>query len=389
MKTVKLSDICEFNATTPKEVLTYVGMEDVESGTGRFLGDMEPRQVKSTTSYFDENCVLYGKLRPYLNKVLVPSFEGHCSTEFVILRPNLNAIDRHYLRYFLISPDTLRKLSASTTGTRMPRVNLAVLKDLDIMLPSLDDQQKTAAKLDVTFRRIDRVVEQIEANRLRTQLLFDSFNNKIYESIFSTGPTRLLKSAATVVGGFSFKSKEFTSSGKYQVLRMGNVRNGALRLNERPVHINHLDKKTLEKSMLKPGDVIITQTGTKNKRDYGYTAIITGQNLLLNQRIAAIKFRDSYDPTFFLYFSWTSIFRDQYFANETGTVGQGNVGIGAITHSSIPDIDLRKQREIVNSVRAMREQTVELRGFYELKLSKLAKLKNSMLNELSVESTVR
>jgi len=152
---------------------------------------------------------------------------------------------------------------------------------------------------------------------------------------------------AKVIGGYSFKSGDFLRQGKYQVLRMGNIRPGIVRENERPVFIDNLDETILKKALLITDDVIITQTGTKNKRDYGFTVIIDKNNYLLNQRISAIRFFKNYLPKFFLYYSWTNSFKDQYFANETGTVGQGNVGIKAITEAIVPYISIKEQKRIV------------------------------------------
>ena len=129
---------------------------------------------------------------------------------------------------------------------------------------------------------------------------------------------------------------------------MGNVRPGIIRENESPVFIDELDDKALSKALLMPKDVIITQTGTKKKRDYGFTVIIEKENYLLNQRIASIRFSDKYLSKFFLYFSWTKIFKDQYFAKETGAVGQGNVGIDAITEAIVPLIPVNEQKMIID-----------------------------------------
>ena len=145
--------------------------------------------------------------------------------------------------------------------------------------------------------------------------------------------------------------------GKYQVIRMGNVRPGIIRENESPVFIDAMEEKALTKALLLPNDVIITQTGTKKKRDYGFTVIIEKKNYLLNQRIASIRFSDKYLPKFFLYFSWTNIFKDQYFANETGTVGQGNVGIGAITDAEVPFIPVKEQKVIIDRIDELRIET--------------------------------
>ena len=84
----RLGDVCAINKRKHDgSAKPYVGMEDIESGTGRHLGAKTPLAVKSLTFGFRPEQVLYGRLRPYLNKVLLPDFEGHCSTEIFPLQP--------------------------------------------------------------------------------------------------------------------------------------------------------------------------------------------------------------------------------------------------------------------------------------------------------------
>lgn len=175
--------------------------------------------------------------------------------------------------------------------------------------------------------------------------------NKIVNGELPNGWKKVqVKDVADTLGGYAFKSGEFQIEGKYQVLRMGNVRPGIIRYNESPVFLNTKNENILSRSLLKLNDVIITQTGTRKKRDYGFTALIPKPNLLLNQRIAAIRFKEKYLPKFFLYFSWTDFFKDQFFANETGNVGQGNVGMKAVTETLIPFCTLEEQQLIVDEL---------------------------------------
>jgi len=79
---VRLGNVCKVNKTKHDgDLLPYVGMEHIGSGSGRLNIEPTPSAVKSATFHFDKGHVLYGRLRPYLNKVLVSDFEGHCSTE--------------------------------------------------------------------------------------------------------------------------------------------------------------------------------------------------------------------------------------------------------------------------------------------------------------------
>src|SRR5690606_33917866 len=130
-----------------------------------------------------------------------------------------------------------------------------------------------------------------------------------------------LEEVAIIGSGYAFKSSAFGKEGKYQVIRMGNVRQGIIRHDENPVFVSSIDKKIMEKALLYIDNIIITQTGSKGKRDYGYTAMIGQENLLLNQRLSFIRSKGVLNK-FLLYYTWSELFRDQFFKNENGTVGQ-------------------------------------------------------------------
>ena len=250
-----------------------------------------------------------------------------------------------------------------------------------IPFPLLPEQQRIVSILDEAFAAIAKAKANAEQNLKNAKELFESYLQGVFEKLFEERETKTISEVAKVIGGYSFKSGDFKKEGKYQVIRMGNVRPGIIRENESPVFIDEMEEKALSKALLIPKDVIITQTGTKNKRDYGFTVIIEKENYLLNQRIAAIRFKKDYLPEFFLYFSWTNIFKDQYFANETGTVGQGNVGIGAITDSQVPSIPLKEQQTIVRQLDALRAEAQKLEAVYQKKLYDLEELKKSVLRK--------
>lgn len=117
----------------------YVGLENIESNSGKYLGNLEPKKVKSSTFQFDQRHVLYGRLRPYLNKVLVPNFKGHCSTEIFPILPTDN-LERKFLFYWLMSPKTVAKINATWTGARMPRANMNEVIKFKFRMPAIKIQ---------------------------------------------------------------------------------------------------------------------------------------------------------------------------------------------------------------------------------------------------------
>ena len=185
-----------------------------------------------------------------------------------------------------------------------------------------------------------------------------------------------------IQSGFAFKSTQFQKRGEFQVIRMGNVRPGIIRYNESPVFIDSVDENTIEKSLLKVGDMIITQTGSRNKRDYGFTVLIDKEKLLLNQRIARIRVVNTITNKYLLYYSWTDYFRDQYFANEGGTVGQGNVGIDAIRYAVISYPSLSEQQSIVATLDSLKSKVDRLQANYEKISQECDALKQSILRQV-------
>jgi type I restriction enzyme S subunit len=180
-----LGDVCEYDKTSNKRVdLPYVGLEDIQSNTGIFIGPFEPRSMKSLTFYFNNEHVLYGRLRPYLNKVLLPDFEGHCSTEIFPIKPKKNVLDRGFLFQWLIANETMKKINATWTGATLPRANMNTVLEFKINLPSYKEQQTIVQKLDALSaetKRLEAIYQQklLDLEELKKSVLQNAFNGEL------------------------------------------------------------------------------------------------------------------------------------------------------------------------------------------------------------------
>ena len=180
----ELGEVVNIEAKKNTKSLPYVGMEDIESGTGKFIGSKEKRAVRSTTSYFTPDHVLYGKLRPYLNKFLVPDFEGHCTTEFLPLRPDTRFLTREWLAVWLRHNETVDNIMATTTGSRMPRANMNLVKKFKIPLPPVAEQKKIVARMDSLSEKIKNLREYQKSTAsdftsLEQSILSKAFNSNL------------------------------------------------------------------------------------------------------------------------------------------------------------------------------------------------------------------
>lgn len=188
---VRLGDICYRSRrivepqSDEARKLKYLSLEHIESETGKIL--FNPTEVledegKSTTFYFNENHVLYGKLRPYLNKVSLPDFEGRCTTEIIPLLPNENAT-REYLALILRRVETVNAVMKETTGSRMPRADMDVLLNLKIPLPStIEEQRRIAAILDEQMEAVEAARFVVEEQLAAARLLPNAFLRSVFES---------------------------------------------------------------------------------------------------------------------------------------------------------------------------------------------------------------
>ena len=172
--TKKLGEVCEFSKENGNwRGLAYIGLEDIESKTARFIGSPKPRTVQSLTFRFHPGQVLYGRLRPYLQKALLAEVEGHCSTEIFPIQPT-NELVAKYLLHWLLSDDITAKIDETCRGARMPRANMNEVLDFDIPIPPLSEQKRIVKKIDAAFEKIDALKADAEKNLANAKELFQS-----------------------------------------------------------------------------------------------------------------------------------------------------------------------------------------------------------------------
>lgn len=127
----------------PSEVpdAAYVGLEHVEAQTMRLVGTGRGADVKSAKTRFLAGDVLYGKLRPYLNKVARPTFDGICSTDFLVFSES-DDLDAGYLAYYLNQSTVAAYANHVSSGVQLPRVGWKSLAELSIPYPESKVEQR-------------------------------------------------------------------------------------------------------------------------------------------------------------------------------------------------------------------------------------------------------
>ena len=156
----RLKDIVSLrNEKTDKasEEQDYLELEDLESGSGRILNLRNTLEVGSAVTLFKKNDVLFGKLRPYLEKYWQAEFDGKCTGEILAFEPQ--RISSRFLFYCIGSRWFIERCNALAYGAKMPRVSWPTqLSQFNIPLPPLPEQKRIAAYLDASCAAIDAAV---------------------------------------------------------------------------------------------------------------------------------------------------------------------------------------------------------------------------------------
>ena len=357
MTQVVLRDVCsqarEQIRPSERIDLKYVGLESVEAGTGAFVeGELSktPEDPRAVSFHFDTRHVLYGKLRPYLNKVIAPDFEGKCSTELVPLLPG-ESLDRHYLAYFLRSKATVDAIVARTAGARMPRADMNHLLGLSISLPTVPEQKRIVGLLSRTegIVRLRREAQR-KAAELVPALFLDMFGDPASNPKGWPVATLGELLAACDYG----TSKKASPDGEgVPVLRMGNVSYEGDLLLDSLKHVV-LDESELERQSLESGDLLFNRTNSKE---------LVGKTGLWDGRwpaVAASYFiRLRVDQTRVLpLYVWAVMnskdMKKRLFATARGAIGQSNINTTELKAlpCAVPPIDL--QNKFVAKVEAVR-----------------------------------
>lgn len=257
------------------------------------------------------------------------------------IRPSEVLLTRYVLLFFRYFE---AQLASKGTGTTFKAITQDVVKNLEIPIPPLPEQERIVARIEELFSQLDAGVETLEKTKAQLVVYRQAVLKEAFEGDY---PRKQLKEFSKAISGFAFKSSRYSPDGNYVVVKIGNVKERHFDFSRDLTKTLEADDSILEKYLLRRGDCLITLTGSRGKRDYGFVAMVGNQNnYLLNQRVAALRFDQSVAlPEFFQYYLASPSYRDMFFGYETGNVGQGNVGIKALLdpYVILPDIDTQKR----------------------------------------------
>ncbi len=370
-----LGEVCEMDKRQGlHQNLPYVGLEHIESHTGRFLGLMDPMEVKSSTFMFSTEHVLYGRLRPYLNKVMLPDFKGHCSTEIFPLKPKPD-LSREFLQYWFLMDATVEQIDATSTGARMPRANMNAVLDFLFPLPPLPEQRRIVGILDEAFEGIATAKANAEKNLQNARALFESHLNAVFTQKGEGWVERRLGDVSKEFGRGKSKHRPRNDptlyGGKYPFIQTGDVRNCDHRITTYTQTYNTLG---VAQSKLWPkGTLCITIAA-----NIAETGILDFDACFPDSVIGVVVDEKVANNEFLEYLLQS--FKTRLQAQGKGSA-QDNINLATFENQVFPFPNRQIQNQLVSDLDSLRKETRRLESVYQRKVAALEALKKSLLNE--------
>lgn len=172
----------------PRE-MPYAGMphispDVIEIGTGKIFEEKVKTaielELKSGKYFFNDGHILYSKIRPNLQKVALPTFEGTCSADMYPLIPNLTVVTRDFLVLVLLSPPFTNYAVENSDRNAMPKVNRPTLFNYRIKLPDLSVQKEIVTRI----RGIQSKAFEISLLQMRADKELQGFRSALLAKAF-------------------------------------------------------------------------------------------------------------------------------------------------------------------------------------------------------------
>lgn len=360
--------------------LSYVGLEHIDSGESQLKRWGNASEVKSTKSRFYPDDILYGKLRAYLDKVVIAEMEGICSTDILVVTANSKAIPI-FLVYLLHTHPLIRHAVATSTGVNHPRTSWDSLGEFTFALPPLPEQRAIAHVL--------QTIQEAKSTRQREIALERERKAALMDVLFSHG-TKGEPHKQTEIGEIP-ESWEVVRLGNYcykpdygytesannspvgpKFLRITDIQNDAVNWENVPYCI--CSEEVKEKYLLKTGDIVIARIGATTGKAY---IIDDCPEAIFASYLIRVRTKDNLLPVFLAQYFRTNNYWRQIDQSKGGRL-KGGVNIPILSHLVFPLPHLSEQQQIAEILQACDTKITAL----EREVERLDELFHAMLDEL-------
>ena len=245
------------------EFVWNLSLQDIEPKTARVVRRQSctVSALGSVKCAFDKRHVLYSKLRPYLNKVVLPDGRGVGTSELLPLLPDPMRMHREFLAFYLRSPDFVDFAVANSRGANLPRVAMGALWTHSVPVPLLDEQRRIVRRISECMERIDEI-RQLREGGIRESKAIELaiFHDFLHDGRGVPRWPFVRLGDLTKSSRYGISSRAHLEPVGVPILRMGNIVGGYVDSSD--LKYVELPDEQKRKYLLSPGDVLINRTNS-------------------------------------------------------------------------------------------------------------------------------
>jgi len=364
--------------------MRYVGLEHIEKDGG-IIGYSSATKVKSLKAVFHVGQILYGKLRPYLNKHDVAGFDGVCSTDILVFNAR-NCAKNRYINYFLDQRNFIEYAVSNSKGINLPRVSESVILEAVCPLPPLSEQHRIVTRIESLFAKLDEAKEKAQAvvdgvELRKAAILHKAFTGELTERwrkehgvSVDNWQYRKLSNVATVISGYAFSSDNFDECNNIPCIKITNVGVGNY-ISENYEYLPTKFLDTYNRFKVNSGNILISLTRSYIAAGLKVCICDEPRDSLLNQRVALIK---NCNIRYIYYYLRSSAVL-YYVKEKSKTTNQPNLSIKDLNNLLVPIPVESEQNEIVSVLNNLLDKEEYVKSTAEAVLSQIDTMKKAIL----------
>ena len=353
-------EVAQGNVREAKNFITKAGLEN------------------SAAKLFPKDTVLVAMYGATAGQVGILRLEAATNQAVCGILPNDKFVPE-FLFYFLLAKKD--DLVAQATGNAQPNISQIKIKNTEVPVPPLVEQQRIVGLLDEAFEGLATAKANAKKNLQNARALFESYLQSVFTQRVPGWVETTLGAEIDLLAGFAFKSAQYTNDNDdIRLLRGDNIIQGCLRwedVKRWPVD----DTEEYERYQLEEGDIVLAMDRPWVKAGLKH-ATIAADDLpcLLVQRTARLRGRANLDNRFLMLLIGSSAFTSHILGVQTG------IGVPHISGQQIKDFEFTRppiadQRRIADNLESLREESQCLARLYQRKLAALEALKKSLLHQ--------
>lgn len=358
--------------------IKYIGLEHMEKDSG-IIGYGSAEGVKSLKNVFHKGQLLYGKLRPYLNKHDIAPFDGICSTDILVFDKTECSLTS-FVNYYFNQSRFLEYVVGNSKGINLPRVSESVILEAMVPLPPLPEQQRIVDRIESLFAKLDEAKEKAQAvvdgfEDRKAAILHKAFTGELIG--LSSGNTVPLETIVDTIRIGPFGSalhKEDYIVGGTPVINPKHIVNQQI-VPDQKITISKDKVEELRSYKLKTGDIIMGRRG-----EMGRSAPVTDKEngWLCGTGSLIIRLQEGYNALFYsqIIASQASV---QFLEDNCVGSTMKNLNEKVVKNLPVPQYSKKEQQEIVTVLIRLFEKEQQAKEAAEQVISQIDTMKKSIL----------